>query len=92
VQIGVYGLIAELLAKEWRLPQQIEAGYAYLGRPSGERLFGVSSSPQRRYDCWSDLTDAVFLLKHNIGSDNRWISPRLGFLMTPPLASRECKF
>jgi hypothetical protein len=40
VQIAVYGLIAELLAEEWKLPQQIEAGYAYFGRPSGERLFG----------------------------------------------------
>ena len=41
VQIGVYDLIAELLAKEWKLPLQIEAGYAYFGRPSGERLFGA---------------------------------------------------
>ena len=41
VQIAVYGLIAELLAREWQLPQQIEAGYAYVGRPSGERFFGA---------------------------------------------------
>src|SRR5262249_42070601 len=41
VQIAVYGLIAELLAREWKLQQQIEAGYAYFGRPSGERLFGA---------------------------------------------------
>jgi len=41
VQIAIYGLIAELLAKQWQLPQQIEAGYAYFGRPSGERLFGA---------------------------------------------------
>ena len=40
VQIAVYGLIAELLAQQWKLPQSIEAGYAYFGRPSGERLFG----------------------------------------------------
>jgi ATP-dependent helicase/DNAse subunit B len=41
VQIAVYGLIAELLSQEWKLPQRIEAGYAYFGRPSGERLFGA---------------------------------------------------
>jgi RecB family exonuclease len=41
VQIAVYGLIAELLAREWQLPEQIEAGYVYLGRPSGERFFGA---------------------------------------------------
>jgi RecB family exonuclease len=40
VQIAVYGLIAELLASEWKLPKQIEAGYAYFGRPGGERAFG----------------------------------------------------
>jgi hypothetical protein len=40
VQIAVYGLIAELLAKDWQLPKQIAVGYAYFGRPSGERLFG----------------------------------------------------
>jgi hypothetical protein len=41
LQIAVYGLIAGLLAKEWNLPPQIEAGYAYFGRPSGERAFGA---------------------------------------------------
>jgi RecB family exonuclease len=41
VQIAIYGLIAEILAKQWQLPQQIEAGYAYFGRPSGERFFGA---------------------------------------------------
>ena len=41
VQIAVYGLIAELLAKDWKLPKQIEAGYAYFGRPNGERVFGA---------------------------------------------------
>ena len=40
VQIAVYGLIAELLASEWKLSKHIEAGYAYFGRPSGERVFG----------------------------------------------------
>ena len=36
LQIAVYGLIAELLAKEWKLPKKIEVGYAYLG---GARFF-----------------------------------------------------
>ncbi len=36
LQIAVYGLVAEVLAKEWKLPKNIEAGYAYLG---GERFF-----------------------------------------------------
>jgi RecB family exonuclease len=40
VQIAVYGLVAELLAPQWKLPKHIEAGYAYFGRPSGERAFG----------------------------------------------------
>jgi RecB family exonuclease len=40
IQIAIYGLVAELLAKKWNLPKQIEVGYAYFGRPSGERVFG----------------------------------------------------
>ena len=36
LQIAVYGLVAELLATEWKLPKKIEAGYAYLG---GARFF-----------------------------------------------------
>jgi hypothetical protein len=40
IQIALYGLIAELFAVEWKLPKRVEAGYAYFGRPSGERVFG----------------------------------------------------
>jgi RecB family exonuclease len=36
LQIAVYGLVAEILAKEWKLPGKIEVGYAYLG---GARFF-----------------------------------------------------
>ena len=36
LQIAVYGLVAERLTKEWKLPKQIEVGYAYLG---GARFF-----------------------------------------------------
>jgi PD-(D/E)XK nuclease superfamily len=40
IQIALYGLIAEILADKWKLPKHVEAGYAYFGRPSGERVFG----------------------------------------------------
>jgi RecB family exonuclease len=40
VQIALYGLITEILADEWKLPKRVETGYAYFGRPSGERVFG----------------------------------------------------
>ncbi|HXG51502.1 MAG TPA: PD-(D/E)XK nuclease family protein [candidate division Zixibacteria bacterium] len=39
LQIAVYAAVAEILAGKWNLPKQIEAGYAYFGRPGGERLF-----------------------------------------------------
>jgi len=40
IQIGTYGLIARLLAKELKIPQEIAAAYAYFGpRGHGERSF-----------------------------------------------------
>ena len=39
IEIAVYGLVAELLAQEWKTPQRIGAAYAYCGRGSAERSF-----------------------------------------------------
>ncbi len=37
VQIAVYGLVVQRLAREWEVPARVGAAYAYVGRGAGER-------------------------------------------------------
>ena len=41
VQIAIYGLVAQTLADEWKIPKQVAVAYAYIGRSGAvERVYG----------------------------------------------------
>jgi RecB family exonuclease len=41
LQIGIYGLVAQTLAEEWKIPKRVAAAYAYIGRGAAvERAYG----------------------------------------------------